>query len=163
MKGSRRWQLALAVIVLAGVLASVAARSAPAHARRVTAVTAPSSRPNILVLMSDDQAQSTFSRALMPTVFRDIVDQGVNFSRGYVETPLCCPSRAQTLTGLSASHTGVTDNYTVPLLRPTIVHALKDVGYRTLLAGKYLNTMSCDPQAQFDDWWCYSRTSTGYS
>jgi arylsulfatase A-like enzyme len=114
----------------------------------------PAPRPNILLLVSDDQAWSDFSRALMPSVYTDIVDQGVLFHRAYVNTSLCCPSRAQMLTGLVEHHTGVDAN-AVPLDRPTIVQALHDVGYRTMLAGKYLNSWeSCDPRPEFDRWAC---------
>jgi N-acetylglucosamine-6-sulfatase len=111
-------------------------------------------RPNVLLMVSDDQAWSDFSRDLMPSVFGDLVDQGVLFKRAYVNTPLCCPSRAQMLTGLYEHHTGVDAN-AVPLERPTIVQALHDSGYRTMLAGKYLNSWeSCGPRPEFDRWDC---------
>src|SRR5712691_5202115 len=52
-------------------------------------------RPNILLLVSDDQARSDFSPQLMPSVYSDLVDQGALFDRAYVNTSLCCPSRSQ--------------------------------------------------------------------
>src|SRR6266496_2333704 len=110
-------------------------------------------RPNILVLISDDQAWSDFSPTLMPAVYSQLVDQGVLFKRAYVNTSLCCPSRSQILTGLYEHHTGV-DTNTVPLERPTIVEALHGSGYRTMLAGKYLNSWPCTPRAEFDRWAC---------
>ena len=115
---------------------------------------AAATRPNILLLVSDDQAWSTFSRDLMPSTYGELVDQGVLFKRAYVNTSLCCPSRAQILTGLFEHHTGVDANV-VPLDRPTIVEALHDVGYRTMLAGKYLNSWeTCGPRPEFDRWAC---------
>ena len=110
-------------------------------------------RPNILLMISDDQAWSDFTPALMPTVYSQLVDQGVLFKRAYVNTSLCCPSRAQIVTGLYEHHTGVDTNI-VPLERPTIVEALHDVGYRTMLAGKYLNSWPCTPRPEFDRWAC---------
>ena len=110
-------------------------------------------RPNILLIVSDDQAWSDFTPALMPSVYAQLVDQGVLFKRAYVNTSLCCPSRAQIVTGLYEHHTGV-DTNTVPLERPTIVEALHDVGYRTMLAGKYLNSWPCTPRSEFDRWAC---------
>ena len=89
----------------------------------------------------------------MPSVYAQLVDQGVLFKRAYVNTALCCPSRAQMVTGLYEHHTGV-DTNTVPLERPTIVDALHDVGYRTMLAGKYLNSWPCTPRPEFDRWAC---------
>lgn len=114
----------------------------------------PTARPNILLVVSDDQAWSDFSRSLMPSVYSELVDQGVLLKRGYVDTPLCCPSRSQILTGLFERNTGV-DSNTVPLDRPTIVQALEDLGYNTMLAGKYLNSWtSCEPRPEFDRWAC---------
>ena len=90
----------------------------------------------------------------MPSTYRDLVDQGVLLKRAYVATSLCCPSRSQILTGLFEHHTGVDAN-AVPLDRPTIVQALHDVGYRTMLAGKYLNSWeTCGPRPEFDRWAC---------
>jgi arylsulfatase A-like enzyme len=116
---------------------------------------ATNTRPNILLLVSDDQAWSDFSRELMPSVFRELVDQGALFRRAYVDTSLCCPSRSQIMTGLYEHHTGV-DGNTVPLDRPTLPQALHDAGYRTMLAGKYLNSWPCDPRPEFDRWACVS-------
>jgi arylsulfatase A-like enzyme len=120
------------------------------------------SRPNFLIIVSDDQAYSAFSQTLMPTVYSELIGKGVDFTRGYDETSLCCPSRAQILTGLLEHDTGVDDN-NVKLNRPTIVQALHDRGYHTMLAGKYLNSMPCDPRPEFDRWVCAANTPTGYS
>ncbi|HEX2051505.1 MAG TPA: sulfatase-like hydrolase/transferase [Actinomycetota bacterium] len=108
---------------------------------------------NVLLVVTDDQAWSTFSRTLMPSVHERIVDRGVLFERAYVNTPLCCPSRAQILTGLYGHHTEVDSNNRA-LTRPTIVDALHARGYRTAMAGKYLNGMPCDPRPEFDEWLC---------
>ena len=142
-------------MVICGALALAAvppSATIPAEGRALAAPAA-DARPNILVLISDDQAWSDFSPSLMPRVFSDLVDEGALFKRAYVNTSLCCPSRAQILTGLYEHHTGV-DTNTVPLERPTIVQALHDVGYHTMLAGKYLNSWPCAPRAEFDRWAC---------
>ena len=57
-------------------------------------------RPNVLLIVSDDQPTSLFTRTYMPSVFDQIVDQGINFERAYVSSSVCCPSRAHLLTGL---------------------------------------------------------------
>ena len=141
-------------IVICCALTLIAALPVTAAARRsAPRQRAEERRPNVLVLISDDQAWSDFSPTLMPTVYSQLVDQGVLFKRAYVNTSLCCPSRAQILTGLYEHHTGV-DTNTVPLERPTIVDALHGSGYRTMLAGKYLNSWPCTPRAEFDRWAC---------
>src|SRR4051812_5692149 len=136
--------------LLSLVIAAVAVGHFAVNGAR--AATVPT-RPNILLIVSDDQSWATFDRALMPNVFRELVDQGVLFTRGYVDTSLCCPSRSQILTGLYGHHTGVDEN-AVPLLRPTVVQTLHDLGYRTMLAGKYLNSWPCNPRPEFDSWLC---------
>lgn len=110
-------------------------------------------RPNILLLVTDDQSTSQFTRDLMPEVFTQLVDEGLQLSRAYVNTSLCCPSRSEIMTGLFEHHTGV-DGNSVRLRRPTLIQALHDTGYRTSLAGKFLNSMSCDPRPEFDRWVC---------
>ena len=75
-----------------------------------TAAASSSTHPNILLIVSDDQAWSTFNRDLMPTVYSQLVDQGVLFKRAYVNTSLCCPSRAQIVSGLYEHDTGVDQN-----------------------------------------------------
>ena len=91
----------------------------------------------------------------MPGVFAELVDRGILFDRAYVNSSLCCPSRSQILTGLVEHHTGVDEN-NITLSRPTLPAALHDRGYRTIMAGKYLNSWPCTPRAEFDAWHCVS-------
>jgi len=139
--------------------------AAPSRAARApSSIKTPTSAtpPNILLLVSDDQTFPMFTRSLMPNVFSQLVDKGVTFNRAYVNTSLCCPSRSQILTGLYGQHTGI-DHVVVGLTRPTIAPALHDLGYRTMLAGKYLNSMGCDPQPGWDQFICYSVPPSNYS
>jgi arylsulfatase A-like enzyme len=131
-------------------------------APHVAGAAQPPAPPNILLLISDDQAWSTFNRGLMPNVYADLVDQGILFNRAYVTSSLCCPSRSQIMTGLYEHHTGVDEN-NVALTRPTLPSALHDIGYRTLLAGKYLNSWPCTPRAEFDSWHCVSTPPSSYT
>ena len=55
-------------------------------------------RPNILVIVTDDQ-RSTGTFQLMPEV-RGLGAEGAIFDRAYATTPYCCPSRASIFTGL---------------------------------------------------------------
>ena len=137
----------VAALVLAGSLVAGPARAGSAP---------PPNRPNILILVSDDQVRLNFTRDLMPNVFSQLVDKGVTFDNGYDVTGLCCPSRSEIMTGLYEHHTGVDDNATV-LSRPKIVDALHDLGYHTSLTGKYLNSADCDPQPNWDQWVCMGR------
>ncbi len=53
-----------------------------------------SKRPNIVMVMTDDQAKSTISPEVMPNLTSKLMAQGTTFSDFTVTTPLCCPSRA---------------------------------------------------------------------
>ena len=153
MRGSKV-RIGLVSVAMLFALLPLATAGSPALADGETsAAAARTSHPNILLIVSDDQAWSTFSRDLMPSVYSQLVDQGVLFKRAYVNTSLCCPSRAQIVSGLYEHDTGVDQNE-VMLTRPTFPMALHDAGYRTMLAGKYMNSWPCDPRAEFDRWAC---------
>ncbi len=156
----RRVGFAFASLLLLVAWASPATGMTPSawsSSRARADVGSPDPRPNILLLVSDDQTDSTFSRSLMPDVYGQLVDQGVSFNRGYDVSSLCCPSRSEILTGLYEHHTGV-DTDGAQLNRPTIVDALHGAGYRTMLGGKYLNSWPCTPRPEFDRWVCYGPT-----
>jgi N-acetylglucosamine-6-sulfatase len=141
-----------AIVLVAAVLASPRADNPPLEPPT----------PNFLLVVSDDQTWDNFTRELMPNTFADLVDQGMSFDRAYDASTLCCPSRAEILTGLFESHTGVDAN-NVPLDRFTIVDALHDLGYRTSLTGKWLNSELCDPKPSFDQWVCVGSGPSTYS
>src|ERR1041385_674302 len=116
-------------------------------------------RPNMLLIVSDDQTGWTFSPELNPSVYADLVDKGVLFNRAYDVSPECCPSRSEIMTGLYETHTGV-DGNKIPLTRPTLPQKLHDIGYHTILAGKYLNSWPCTPRPEFDQWICSDEHSS---
>jgi arylsulfatase A-like enzyme len=130
MRPARVLALAAAGLMLAGI-------ARPAHA-------AP--RPNILIIVSDDQRGGL---SAMPETAKLFSRQGVNYKRGYVTDPLCCPSRASIMTGRYAHNTGVRSNSPHPEYgvlggsaldaSTTIQRYLHDAGYTTALFGKYLN------------------------
>jgi N-acetylglucosamine-6-sulfatase len=99
-------------------------------------------RPNVIVVLTDDQRSGTFGA--MPWLRDELArnDSGwVPFPNAFSNTPLCCPSRASLLTGRYARHTGVLDNGDGERLdeSATLATWLHEAGYRTGLVGKYLN------------------------
>ncbi len=154
MRGNKA-RIGLVSVAMLCALLPLATTGAPALAGGAapSGAAATAAQPNVLLIVSDDQAWSTFSRELMPSVYDQLVDQGVLFKRAYVNTSLCCPSRAQILSGLYEHNTGVDQNEVV-LTRPTMPMALHDRGYRTMLAGKYMNSSPCIPRPEFDGWAC---------
>jgi arylsulfatase A-like enzyme len=112
-------------------------------------------RPNVLLIVTDDQRADTLS--VMPGVRRWFGRQGTRFSETYAATPLCCPSRASILTG-RYSHTHHVFNNGEDAVRSlnhnvTIQRQLDDAGYRTGIIGKFFNDWPTrlDPPG-FDRW-----------
>jgi len=101
------------------------------------------SRPNIIVIITDDQPDHTV--AYMPTVMNELIPNSVNFTNGFVTTPLCCPSRVSILTGEYAHNHQVFTNQ-MPSGgaekfddTTSIATLMKNAGYHTAYFGKYLN------------------------
>jgi arylsulfatase A-like enzyme len=119
----------------------------PADETDIQGTTNPATRPNIVVINTDDlDARSV---ACMPNVQSLLAKQGVTFANSFVTTPLCCPSRASLLRGQYAHSHGVLSNagdnggfptfYRLGDEDSTVATWLQDAGYRTALLGKYLN------------------------
>ena len=103
-------------------------------------------RWNFLVILTDDQSLDSIPHdpPVMPYLqarIGDPNDHWLVFRNGFVNTPLCCPSRATLLTGEYAHNHGVLNNDLGEQLdeSTTIAAALDGAGYYTGLVGKYLN------------------------
>ena len=124
-------------------LALVAACAGAALATPAASAQTRSERPNIVVVLTDDQRWDTLSA--MPTVQQELVAHGVTFTNSFVVNSLCCPSRTSLLTGQYSHSTGVYRNVPphggFPSFRDsrTIATVLHGAGYTTGLVGKYLN------------------------
>ena len=114
-------------------------------------------KPNIILILTDDQPYHTLQ--YMPTVQKELVAKGVNFTNAYVTTPLCCPSRSSILTGLFVHNHGVKTNRapiggaTVFKDSSTLPVWLQSAGYRTALMGKYLNDYDALPEGYIPPGW----------
>lgn len=100
--------------------------------------------PNIVLISTDDQA--LIDLRWMPMTRRLIGDAGVDFSNFIAPHPLCCPARAQILTGQYAQNNGVRGNrgqhggyQSLDDPEHTLPVWLRDAGYRTSFVGKYVN------------------------
>ena len=76
------------------------------------------SRPNIVMIIPDDQTYSDFgfmgnSRAHSPNLDR-LAEQSAVFVNGYVPTSVCSPSLATLLTGLYPHQSGIHYNHPPP-------------------------------------------------
>src|ERR1041385_7909585 len=80
------------------------------------AVRADAKRPNVLVVITDDQRWNALSCAGHPYLKTPNIDrlphEGVHFKNAFCTTSLCSPSRASILSGLYAFKHGVRNNFT---------------------------------------------------
>ena len=66
-------------------------------------------QPNIVFILADDldRATTAVQPAVMPNLMQLVAKAGADFSRAYVQVPLCAPSRAAFMSGLLPHRTPV--------------------------------------------------------
>ena len=124
------------------------------------------SRPNILIIVTDDQRAIDLDR-FQPETVRWLEDTGVTYPNAFASTPLCCPSRASILSGQYAHNNGVRSNGSdeEPGIEgfdhsTTMQAYLQQAGYRTGIVGKLFNAWPLREQPPF--WNSYSIFNWGY-
>lgn len=116
------------------------------------------SRPNVLVIITDDQrwdALSCLGNKMVRTPNLDrLVAEGARFANAFVTTSLCSPSRATMMSGLYAHRHGVLNNFTeYPDSLPSYPKRLREIGYETAYFGKWhMGETNDAPRSGFDFW-----------
>ncbi|MDZ5622345.1 sulfatase-like hydrolase/transferase [Nocardioides sp. HM23] len=140
------WPLAVLGTAMALVLSGITVvpdAAAPATAVANAPATA-AARPNIVLILTDDMRADELR--LMPNVQRLLVRKGTSYTNAISPHPVCCPARAELLTGQFGQNNGVQNNkgpwggYKA-LDQPdnTVAAWLQATGYLTAHHGKYLN------------------------
>lgn len=124
--------LGLFCAALAAVLA-VGLAGDPASARQA-------GKPNIIYVMSDDQA--AWQMSYMPKTVSLVGDRGVTYTHYFGTFPLCCPARVSIQTGQYPHNHGVTTNVDAfgrwKDKQNTLPVAMEAAGYQTAYLGKYV-------------------------
>jgi N-acetylglucosamine-6-sulfatase len=153
----------LMATLLFGVLAGLGLTVA--QTQSIRAQTTPSTKPNILFVLTDDMRASDLS--YMPETTKLLAGGGVKFTRAFVTNSLCCPSRATILRGQYAHNHQILSNR-MPMggfekfrnlgrEDSTIATWLDGAGYDTMFIGKYFNgydNTTYVPQG-WDEWHGY--------
>ena len=151
--------------------------------------TTPSKKPNIIFIISDDQAYGDYSFMGHPQIQTPHIDKlakaSMTFTRGYASAPLCSPSLASIITGLYAYQHGITgndpviENYEGPKsygrakretnFPPNSYPVLRDKSYQKLKENFYKNklitqTLSENGYRSFQSgkWWVGSAEEAGF-
>lgn len=141
--------LFMAIVLLPLLLAMLVGSAATA---------AQTERPNVILIVTDDQRNDFLGCAGNPVLRTPVIDrlaaEGVRFSNAFVTTPICAASRASILTGAWERGHGYT--FGTPPLREELVAnsypaLLRDAGYRTGFIGKFgVNVESGSSEQMFD-------------
>src|SRR5699024_3070157 len=108
-------------------------------------------QPNIIFILVDDQGygdigvfhQNERGEKGLPyqrTPHLDrMAEEGGRFTHQYASSPVCAPSRASILTGMSQGHANVRDNQFDKALEEnhSMASTLKNLGYHTAAIGKW--------------------------
>ncbi|MEW6302132.1 MAG: arylsulfatase [Verrucomicrobiota bacterium] len=120
-----------------GFICCLGLLSVAAHAQTAT-------RPNVIIIMTDDQGHGDLGFHGNPKVKTPNLDkfarESVRFENFYV-SPVCSPTRASLMTGRYNYRTGIVDTFMGrSMMHPgevTIAEMLTQVGYRTGIFGKW--------------------------
>jgi N-acetylglucosamine-6-sulfatase len=138
-------QRRVAGALLVAALLCVAVALLPAGGEAKKRQKAKQARPNIVLIMDDDQSVNL--QQFLTKTNAALADRGVTFDSSFVNYSLCCPSRSTMLTGQYAHNHGVRGNQ-LPTggyskLAPTLGNSLpvwlQRAGYYTAHIGKFLN------------------------
>jgi N-acetylglucosamine-6-sulfatase len=124
------------------------------------APSAAAARPNVVVVVTDDQTLESLKPEVMPATLRKVAGRGTTFSEGIVASPQCCPSRGAYLTGQYPHNNELTSNrpgYRLLTQKHNVLPSwLQRAGYRTIHIGKFLNGYTrlhgSRPAPGWDDW-----------
>ncbi len=116
-------------------LTAVLLAAVPAHA-------AASARPNIVLMMADDQGWGETGYNGHPHVQTPVLDEmsrtALRLDRFYAASPVCSPTRASVMTGRHANRSGAfAPNWSTRPEEITLAQILKQAGYRTGHFGKW--------------------------
>eukprot|EP01084_Bolivina_argentea_P021904 40709_1 len=117
-------------------------------------------RPNFIFIIADDLDYIFDSVSYMPNTLKYIANAGLTFNNAFISTPVCCPSRVETITGRNYHNIGAPNgtcmsiNSQINVINNTKswFHKFHDNGYVTGSFGKLTNDMQ--------NFWCINNPLT---
>ncbi|MCY3681891.1 MAG: sulfatase-like hydrolase/transferase [Gemmatimonadetes bacterium] len=126
-------------------------------------------RPNVLLIMTDQQPVSTigcYGNSVVKTPAQDrLAQEGMRFDNFYIAAFPCTPSRATYLTGCyTHNHEVVANNVELDDALPSIGNTFRDAGYQTAWIGKWHlggnMYRGLSGRGPFDDCWVQKRVDS---
>jgi arylsulfatase A-like enzyme len=119
------------------------------------ALRAAGARPNLLLILTDQQSHNALSAAgnawLKTPAMDSLAATGVRFGETICPYPVCSPSRSSVFTGRMPHETGVRGNQqAIAAGMPTMGEILRGAGYHTVYGGKWHLPKSFDGMTAFD-------------
>lgn len=133
-------------------------------------------RPNLILIVSDDQGPwalgAAGNREIRTPVLDQLAARGIRLDRFFCASPVCSPARASLLTGqvpsthgvhdyLDGAHSGAAGRDHLAGM-PTLTDALADAGYRLGLSGKWHLGASDVPRRGFVHWYALDGGGSPY-
>jgi arylsulfatase A-like enzyme len=141
-------------LAIAGAAAAVPLVDAVGLPTMAASAATSGARPNILILLTDEERQTVDHPAGFTLPVRNqLTAAGTRFTMHHTPTTPCSPARSVLFTGVHSPVTGIKDNVSgsqaLSTSFPTIGTMLKAAGYKTAYAGKWhlSNASGSDPAA----------------
>lgn len=137
----------VAMVIMSTTCALLACRPGLTDQHAMTSVKSKAQRPNIILIMTDDQGYGDLSCYGSKTIHTPHIDrlasEGTRFTQNYAAAPICTPTRAALMTGCYASRVGLStplhvyDHVGIHPDETTLPEAFQALGYRTGCVGKW--------------------------
>lgn len=122
-------------------------------------------RPNIVLLLTDDQRWDSVgfmdNKVIQTPHLDGLARNGVVFEKAFVTTSVCAPSRASIYTGTTQRYHGTSFGDRLPkeLYEASYPVQLKNVGYETMFVGKKGFKY---PESSYDQFWGFVHSGAPY-
>lgn len=172
MRLSRMLILSALAVLIAAPVPLASATAAPRSPETATPTSRSDSRPNFVVIQTDDQTVQDLK--VMPAVKKLLQEQGTTFTQMMTPFAICCPSRAAMMSACYPHNNKVQANFPPDggygvwekNNGTKFVGAwLKNAGYHTVHIGKYINGYGYinNPKARDPQGWSEWHGSTDLS